>query len=89
MSPTTATLCSSVPFWPLISTSFFALSHAPPVFARWYARNIPVTTEPMSSPATAVGPSSTPSMIGAIIAIIADFHSSFIDATVAMSTHLA
>jgi hypothetical protein len=41
------------------------LSHAPPLFARWYARNRPLTTAPMSTPATAVGPSSTPVMIGA------------------------
>jgi len=46
ISPTTATLCISEPFSPCISTNFFALSHAPPVFAKWYANKIPVTTEP-------------------------------------------
>ena len=30
MSPTTAILCTSEPFSPFISISFFALSHAPP-----------------------------------------------------------
>ena len=89
MSPTTATLCCSLPFSPRISTSFLALSQAPPVLARWYARNIPVTTEPISRPATAVGPISTPSTIGDMMAMTADFHSSRIEATVAMSTHLA
>ena len=89
MSPTTATLCSSDPFFPCISMSFFALSHAPPVFARWYARNIPDTTAPIRRPATAVGPSITPMIIGDAIAMLADFHSSFNDATVAISTHLA
>ena len=40
-------------------------------------------------PATAVGPSITPMIIGDAIAMLADFHSSFNDATVAISTHLA
>ena len=45
---------------------------------------MPVTTAPNNKPATASGPSKTPRTIGAATAILAVFHSSLIEATVAI-----
>ena len=50
---------------------------------------MPVTTAPNNKPATAGGPSKIPRTIGAATAMLAVFQSSLIDATVAISTHLA
>ena len=48
-----------------------------------------MTTAPISRPATAAGPNSIPTTIGAATAIDADFQSSPNEATVATSTHFA
>jgi len=80
VSPTTAALCSSDPFfltspkllvnYPL-SIYFLALSQAPPEFALEIAIETPETSIPGKIPATAIGPKSNPIINGVPITIAA------------------
>ena len=60
VSPVTDALCASLPFPPYlcspVSTSFFALSHAPPALFRKRLINSPLTVENTSTDRTACAP---------------------------------
>ena len=64
VSPTTAALCSSVPFIFLLSKNFLALSQAPPELELEIAIYTALTKAPGKIPATALVPNRNPKMMG-------------------------
>ena len=75
------------PWWPS-STSFFALSQAPPELAKKTAINVPVAMAPARYPASAEGPRPNPTAIGAQMASSPGVASSRSESLVQMSTTL-
>ncbi len=67
VSPMTVAACASDPFPPCSpsSTSFLALSHAPPAFARNTAMRTPAPMAPPRNPASGATPSPNPTAMGA------------------------
>ena len=91
VSPTTVALWTSEPLPPSapVSTSFFALSQAPPAFDIITAMTKPVAKPPDSSPRTPATPKIRPTTTGIRIAKVAGFIISFWAPLVEISTHRA
>src|SRR5215831_3717921 len=88
VSPVTAALCVSVPFFPCSSINFLALSHAPPPLVIEIATNNPVTMLPTSTPPSACGPRITPTRIGETTGINPGIIIFLMAACVTISTHV-
>jgi len=97
VSPITAALCSSEPFFLITpSTSYYpdsiyflALSQAPPELADEVAMVTPETRIPGKRPATAVGPKKSPRIKGARITRRPGANISLRDDLVEISIHLS
>ena len=91
VSPTTLALCGSEPLPPRcpISMYFLALSHAPPALAMKMASAKPLVSPPVSRPMTPPTPSTSPTMTGAAMAMIAGTIISFWAPAVEIFTHSA
>ena len=95
VSPTTAALCASVPFFPCSSIIFLALSQAPPALDWKIAIKTPHVVTPASRPPNISAPpipnhfSPKPTTTGTAIARSPGNTISLIDAFVEISTHLS
>ena len=91
VSPTTVALCASDPLPPNspVSTSFFALSHAPPAFAIIIANTNPDANPPANKPSTPATPKMSPVITGTMMAMIDGRIISRCASRVEMATHRA
>ena len=89
VSPTTAALCASVPFFPCSSIIFLALSHAPPALDWKIAIKTPHVVTPARRPPSISAPPIKPTPTGTTIASTPGKTISLIDAVVDMATHLS
>ena len=95
VSPTTAALWASVPFFPCSSIIFLALSHAPPAFDWKIAISTPQVVTPANKPPSISAPPipnhfpPKPTITGTAIANNPGSTISLIDAFVEISTHLS
>lgn len=89
VSPITDAPCCGVCLNPVFSSSFFPLSHAPPVLDEEIAICTPLMRAPAKIPATPLGPNKKPATKGVNITKHPGAIISVRAASVAMATHLS